>query len=73
MVEIHCTNSIIIYKKQTNIARKEIETFQPLQIELFNQEELLVNITEHELVPEHQLLSEEEKKELLKRYKVRES
>jgi len=29
------------------------------------------NIFEHELVPEHRILSEEEKRELLKRYKIR--
>jgi len=36
-------------------------------IELFNEEELLVNITEHSLVPKHVLLSDDEKKQLLER------
>lgn len=39
-------------------------------IELFKEYELLVNITKHELVPEHRLLSPEEKRALLARYKV---
>lgn len=36
-------------------------------IELFDESELLVNITEHVFVPKHTLLTEEEKKQLLKR------
>ena len=42
-------------------------------IEHFRDEELLVDITEHELVPKHVLLSEEEKAELLARYKLKET
>jgi len=30
-----------------------------------------IDITKHELVPKHEILSEEEKKELLEKYKVR--
>mmetsp|Transcript_21427 Transcript_21427/g.59502 ORF Transcript_21427/g.59502 Transcript_21427/m.59502 type:complete len:203 (-) Transcript_21427:187-795(-) len=39
-------------------------------IEQFKEYELLVNITQHVLVPEHRLLSPEEKRALLNRYKV---
>ena len=38
---------------------------------MFVQEELLVNITKHELVPKHMLLTEAEKNELLKRYRAK--
>ena len=34
-------------------------------LELFKEAELLVNITEHIFVPKHQLLSDEEKKQVL--------
>ena len=37
------------------------------------QEELLVNITHHQLVPKHSVLQDSEKAELLKRYRAKES
>eukprot|EP00053_Salpingoeca_punica_P004701 m.50457 g.50457 ORF g.50457 m.50457 type:complete len:212 (+) comp12907_c0_seq1:241-876(+) len=41
-------------------------------IQPFEEEELIVNITKHELVPRHVLLNEEEKADLLLRYKLKE-
>lgn len=41
--------------------------------EHFREEDLLVNITRHELVPKHVLLSPEEKARLLHRYRLKES
>lgn len=37
---------------------------------MFNEAELLVNITKHVLVPKHRILSDAEKATLLARYKV---
>jgi DNA-directed RNA polymerase I, II, and III subunit RPABC1 len=38
-----------------------------MEIEFFLEDELMVNITEHELVPKHVLITEDEKLELLRR------
>nr|UXY87325.1 RNA polymerase I, II and III 24.3 kDa subunit [Cryptomonas sp.] len=43
------------------------------KIEYFSESELIVNITEHNLVPKHEILSNEEVKCLLKRYSLKEN
>ncbi|KAI0987857.1 hypothetical protein GJ496_000807 [Pomphorhynchus laevis] len=43
------------------------------RFEQFTESELLINITEHQLVPKHEILSDKEKIELLHRYKLKES
>jgi DNA-directed RNA polymerases I, II, and III subunit RPABC1 len=43
------------------------------KVEFFLEEDLLVNITHHELVPKHVLLSRDEKIALLKRYRLKET
>ena len=42
-------------------------------LEFFEENELLVNIAEHESVPKHIVLTNEEKQELLTKYRVKES
>ncbi|KAF2445909.1 DNA-directed RNA polymerases I [Karstenula rhodostoma CBS 690.94] len=42
-------------------------------IEVFLEQDLKINITKHELVPTHLLLSTEEKAQLLKRYRLKET
>ncbi len=60
--------------KFSQIAKQKLDEINTqIQIEVFTLGELVVNITEHELVPKHIRLSEEEKKQLLKRYKVKEN
>ncbi len=55
-------------------ARKVITaTLAYTAIECFLEEDLLVNITHHELVPKHIVLSREEKAALLKRYRLKET
>merc|ERR1739848_699931 len=49
------------------------ETGGALSIETFLETEPNINITEHVLVPKHQLLTLNEKKQLLNRYKVKEA
>lgn len=43
------------------------------RIECFLEQDLLVNITHHELVPKHVLLSREEKNKLLERYRLKDT
>lgn len=57
----------------TPAALKVVPTVLPSIIETFQETDLLVNITHHELVPKHVLLSPEEKKRLLERYRLKES
>lgn len=57
----------------TGAAQKIIPSLHPLIMEIFMEQDLLVNITQHELVPKHVLLSSEEKAALLQRYRLKES
>lgn len=61
--------AIIIYKQSlTPSADKVMQQMAPKYIlEQFKETELLVNITEHQLVPPHILLSSNERKELLEK------
>lgn len=43
------------------------------RIECFTEQDLLVNITHHELVPKHVLLSKEERTKLLQRYRLKDT
>lgn len=63
---------IIIPGKISQQAKQKIQDIsKELSIEVFTVGELVVNITEHELVPKHILLSEQDKKLLLERYRIR--
>lgn len=65
---------IVVQQDMTPSARQALRDMAPKYIlEQFLESELLINITEHELVPEHCVLTPEEKTELLQRYKLRES
>ncbi|WFD01526.1 DNA-directed RNA polymerases II 24 kDa polypeptide (RNA polymerase II subunit 5) [Malassezia obtusa] len=67
--EKNITRGIIIWSdKMTSAAKKVIEAMRlQLVLEDFEEAFLLVNITHHQLVPKHEVLTPEEKTELLQR------
>ena len=69
------SNGIMVTRTQlSSSARKVITSIESIvKIESFMEMDLLVNITHHELVPRHVLLSRDEKMALLKRYRVKET
>ena len=67
------TGILITAASVTQSSQKLIPTVLPKVIEIFHEQDLLVNITQHELVPKHQLLSPSDKKALLQRYRVKET
>jgi len=67
------TGLYICYAAPTSSALKIIPSLLPIILEIFREEDLLVNISKHELVPKHILLSPEEKKGLLERYRLKET
>lgn len=75
MQEENITRAIIVVQQgMTPSAKQALIDMAPKYIlEQFLEAELLINITEHELVPKHILLTPEEKAELLSRYKLKES
>lgn len=65
---------IVVRGSLTSIAKTAISELSQrgFKLEYFKDAELLVDITEHKLVPEHVVLSEDEKKKLLERYRLKE-
>ncbi|KAJ2719435.1 DNA-directed RNA polymerases II 24 kDa polypeptide (RNA polymerase II subunit 5) [Coemansia sp. Benny D115] len=75
MTKDSVTNGIVVYrKKMTPSADRMISMFSgKYRLEKFEESNLLVNITEHELVPQHRVLTDEQKKEILQRYRLKET
>lgn len=65
---------VVVQAGMTPSAKQSLVDMAPKYIlEQFLESELLINLTEHELVPEHVVMSPEEKQELLARYKLKEN
>jgi DNA-directed RNA polymerase I, II, and III subunit RPABC1 len=67
------TGILITPTSITPNALKVLPSVAPAVIETFIEADLLVNISRHELVPKHVLLSVEEKTRLLERYRLKET
>ncbi|GMS84893.1 hypothetical protein PENTCL1PPCAC_7068, partial [Pristionchus entomophagus] len=75
MQEQNITRAIIVVQTgMTPSAKQAIADMAPKYcLEQFLEAELMVNITEHELVPEHVVMTSDEKAELLARYKLKDT
>eukprot|EP01100_Stratorugosa_tubuloviscum_P008468 TRINITY_DN353_c0_g2_i3.p1 TRINITY_DN353_c0_g2~~TRINITY_DN353_c0_g2_i3.p1 ORF type:complete len:209 (-),score=68.74 TRINITY_DN353_c0_g2_i3:119-745(-) len=60
---------IIVYKDATTPSAKE--ALNECKIEAFSEQELMVNITSHQLVPRHVVLTQEETEQVLTKYSLR--
>ncbi|KAK6124863.1 hypothetical protein DH2020_041397 [Rehmannia glutinosa] len=60
---------LVLQNKITNQASKTVELF-PFKVEIFQITDLFVNITKHELKPKHQVLTDQEKENLLRKYSI---
>eukprot|EP01091_Cochliopodium_minus_P016829 TRINITY_DN6421_c0_g1_i1.p1 TRINITY_DN6421_c0_g1~~TRINITY_DN6421_c0_g1_i1.p1 ORF type:complete len:213 (-),score=54.10 TRINITY_DN6421_c0_g1_i1:59-697(-) len=70
-----CRAILISEAKLSPIAARLIEDFKKKKVimEHFGESELIVNITQHELVPKHIPLKESEKQLVLEKYRIKES
>lgn len=75
MRENQVKNGIFVVQQPlTSFAKNAMAEFQgQFDLETFQENELLVNIMKHVLVPEHKAMADEEKKALLKRYNLKPS
>ncbi|CAA0837421.1 DNA-directed RNA polymerase V subunit 5A [Striga hermonthica] len=62
---------LVVHNKITNQAMKAVDLFS-FKVEIIQITDLLANITKHELKPKHQVLTNQEKEELLGKYSITE-
>ncbi|KAL2341433.1 hypothetical protein Fmac_009373 [Flemingia macrophylla] len=60
---------LVVQSNMTPYARKDLEN-SPFKVEMFQINDLLVNITKHVLQPKYEVLTEDEKKALLTKYSL---
>merc|ERR1712154_264706 len=71
MQEENITRAIIVVQQgMTPSAKQSLVDIAPKHI---LESELLINLTDHELVPEHLVMTPDEKRELLMKYKLKEN
>ncbi len=64
---------IVVQTGMTPSAKQSLVDMAPkYTLETFREAELMINVIAHELVPEHVVMTPDEKKELLARYKLKE-
>ena len=74
MEEYNVTHSIIVTEKITHSTKKYIINElnnEDFIIEMFLYQELTINISKHEYVKRHKIVSNETKLEILKKYKIK--
>ena len=66
------TNAIVVAAESqiTSVTKKNLTEIAPFRIEVFDQRTLLFNITKHEMVPKHSIITKEAKDALLKKYRI---
>ena len=67
----NCNNAIIIYSLAVTSFAKQFLDTSNYNIELFHENELLKNITNHYLVPKHKLLNKSDIKNLLENLQIK--
>ncbi|XP_021748551.1 DNA-directed RNA polymerases II and IV subunit 5A-like [Chenopodium quinoa] len=65
--------AILVTEHGLTTAAKKAVQLPSIRLEVFLDSELMYNVTEHDLVPVHQVLTDEEKKEVLEKYHVKET
>ncbi|CAO3642554.1 unnamed protein product [Cunninghamella echinulata] len=75
MAQQQIPKGICVYQNSLTSSASKVMQSLPSKhtLESFNENELLVNITHHVLVPKHEVLTAEEKAILLQRYRLKDS
>ncbi|CAG8743021.1 24047_t:CDS:2, partial [Gigaspora rosea] len=79
MLDTKVSRGIVVFSgTMTAAANKAIQVIntkenRSYEIDTFSEADLMVNITHHQLVPKHYVLTEEEKKTLLAKYRLKET
>lgn len=76
MIELEIFRAILVVRESiTSFAKNEILSFansdNPVNMEVFLDTYLMFDITEHELVPKHELLTDDEKNEVLVKHGIK--